>query len=161
MPMTLDAELVDRGRWRGTAHCSVAKVFDLLNTKTTFLILRELFYGTTRFEDFVDRIDTSAPATSRALKQLEVAGIVARFPYRDPGARVRDEYRLTDAGEDLLPTFMAITHWGDTHLQDGSPPLSFVDARTGRPVRVFVTADDDRPSTASADIEVRPTFRFD
>ena len=158
--MTLDDQLADRDRWRGTAHCSVAKVLDLLSTKTAFLVLRELFYGTTRFEDFVDRIDTSAPATSRALKQLESAGIVARSPYRDPGARARDEYRLTDAGEDLLPTFLAITQWGDTHLQQGSPPLAFVHSRNGRPVRVRV-CDDDRRSTPSSDIEVRATFRFD
>lgn len=161
MSMTLDDQLTDRDRWRGTAHCSVAKVLDLLSTKTTFLVLRECFYGTTRFEDFVDRIDTSAPAMSRALKQLESAGVVARFPYQDPGARVRDEYRLTEAGEDLLPMFMAITQWGDAHLQEGSPPLRFVDSRTGQPVRVRVTADDDRPSTPSAHIEVQPTFSFD
>lgn len=139
----------------------MAKVLDLLSTKTAFLVLRELFYGTTRFEDFVDRIDTSAPATSRALKQLESAGIVARSPYRDPGARVRDEYRLTAAGEDMLPVFLAITQWGDAHLQHGAPPLSFVHARTGRPVRVCVSAENDKRSTLSADIEVRATFQFD
>ncbi len=59
-----------------------------------------------RFEDFVERVGASAPAVSRALKQLEAAGVVQRVPYREPGRRARDEYHLTPAGEDLLPVFL-------------------------------------------------------
>ena len=125
-----------------------------------FLVVRECFYGTTRFEDFVARIGTSAPAVSRALRQLESARIVARVPYREPGRRARDEYRLTEAGEDLLPVFLSLMQWGDKHLQDGRPPLSFVEARTGRAMEVRVTADS-APETMSDDIEIRlnPAWR--
>jgi DNA-binding HxlR family transcriptional regulator len=160
MSMTLEDQLADRDRWR-PEHCSIAKVLDLLSTKTAFLVLRECFYGTSRFEDFVDRIGTSAPAVSRALKQLESAQIVTRVPYREPRTRARDEYRLTPGGEDLLPVVMSLTQWGDAHLQNGSAPLSFVDARTGRPVRVCVTTDSDLPETQSSDIEIRASFTLD
>lgn len=53
------------------------------------------FYGTTRFDDFVDRVGMSAPAVSRALKRLEESGVVTGTPYREPGARTRIEYVLT------------------------------------------------------------------
>lgn len=62
----------------------------------------QVFTGTSRFEDFTARIGASAPAVSRALKQLEAAHIITRVPYRESGSRARDEYRLTPAGEDLL-----------------------------------------------------------
>ena len=152
--MTFERRLQDRESWFVGERCSAAKVLNLLSTKTAFLAVRECFYGTRRFEDFVDRIGTSAPAVSRALKQLEAAGVVERAPYREPGSRVRNEYHLTPAGEDLLPVFLSLMQWGDVHLQDGKPPLSFLDEQ-GRPVRVRVTADTEGPAVHSGDLEIR------
>lgn len=154
MAMTFEPRLQDRASWTIGDRCSAAKVLNLLSTKTAFLTVRECFYGTTRFEDFVERIGTSAPAVSRALKQLESAGVVERVPYREPGRRVRDEYRLTQAGEDLLPVFLSLIQWGDMHLQDGRPPLSFLDSQ-GRRVQVRVTADAAVPAVQSSDLEIR------
>ncbi len=155
--MEFENRLQDWQQWSIGEGCSMSKVLELLSTKTAFQVVRELFFGTTRFEDFVERIATSAPAVSRALKQLESAGIVARVPYREPGKRVRDEYRLTEAGEDFLPVFMSLVQWGDTYLQDGPAPLSFVDADTGRAVGVRVTTDADAPGKRSGDIRIRRT----
>jgi DNA-binding HxlR family transcriptional regulator len=160
MSMTVEDQLADRTRWLPEL-CSIAKTLDLLSTKTTFLVLRECFYGTTRFEDFINRVPTSAPAASRALKQLESAHIVTRVPYREPGSRPRDEYRLTPAGEDLLPVVMSLAQWGNKYLHNGSPPFSFVDAHTGEPVRVCVTKDSDLSEARSSDIEIRATFTLD
>ncbi|MEE6135847.1 helix-turn-helix domain-containing protein [Mycobacterium sp. 050128] len=153
--MEFEKRLQDREQWSVNDRCSMSKVLDLLSTKTTFQVLRELFFGTTRFEDFVERTATSAPAASRALKQLEAAQIVTRVPYREPGSRARDEYRLTEAGEDLLPVFMSLVQWGDSYLQDGPAPLSFIDADTGETLAVRVTADTDVPKKRSTDIEIR------
>ncbi|WP_406643185.1 winged helix-turn-helix transcriptional regulator [Amycolatopsis sp. WGS_07] len=152
--MEFEERLRDRDAWSIGDGCSAERVLGLLSTKTVFLVVRECFYGTTRFEDFATRIGTSAPAVSRALKQLESARIVERVPYREPGRRSRDEYRLTEAGEDLLPVFLSLMQWGDKYLQDGRPPLSFVEAGTDRAVRVRVTADP-APETESGDIEIR------
>jgi len=135
----------------------MSKALDLLSTKTTFQVVRELFFGTTRFEDFMARVGSSAPAVSRSLKQLESARIVTRVPYQEPGSRARDEYRLTEAGEDLLPVFLSLVQWGDKHLQKGQAPLSFVDSDTGQPVAARVTVDADAPQKRSADIEIRRT----
>ncbi|MBO0677882.1 helix-turn-helix transcriptional regulator [Mycolicibacterium sp. S2-37] len=152
--MTFERRLRDRDTWTIGDGCSAAKALELLSTKTVFLVIREFFYGTTRFEDFVNRIGTSAPAVSRALKQLEAAGVVSRSPYREPGRRIRDEYRLTEAGEDLLPVFLSLIQWGDAHLQDGQPPLSFFDSQ-GRRLVVQVSADTGQGSVRSSDIEIR------
>ncbi|MDX2972083.1 helix-turn-helix domain-containing protein [Kribbella solani] len=152
--MEFEERLRDREAWSIGDGCSAERVLDLLSTKTVFLVIRECFYGTSRFEDFATRAGTSAPAVSRALRQLESARIVARVRYREQGKRAHDEYRLTAAGEDLLPLFLSLMQWGDKYLQDGRPPLSFVETGTGRAMRVRVTADPT-PETPSADIEIR------
>jgi DNA-binding HxlR family transcriptional regulator len=153
--MEFEERLQDRQQWSIGDGCSMSRVLELLSTKTAFQVVRELFFGTTRFEDFVERIGTSAPAVSRALKQLESARIVARVPYQEPGRRARDEYRLTLAGEDFLPVFLSLVQWGDTYLQDGPAPLSFVDADTGQTVKVRVTASTDSSAMRSANIQIR------
>jgi DNA-binding HxlR family transcriptional regulator len=155
--MELETRLQDRQQWSVGDGCSMSKVLELLSTKTTFQVVRELFFGTTRFEDFVERVGTSAPAVSRALKQLEIAQIVARVPYQEPGRRIRDEYRLTEAGEDFLPVFMSLVQWGDAYLQDRPAPLAFVDADTGQSLEVRVTTDTTTPRKRSADIRIRRT----
>ncbi|MEU7938231.1 winged helix-turn-helix transcriptional regulator [Microbispora bryophytorum] len=160
--MKFEERLSDRDAWSIGDGCSAGRVLDLLSTKTVFLVVRECFYGTTRFDDFVTRVGASAPAVSRALRQLKAAGIVAPVAYREPGNRARDEYRLTEAGEDLLPVFLSLIQWGDRHLQDGRPPLSFVEAGTGRPIQVRVSAEpapetvpETVPETLCDDIEIR------
>jgi DNA-binding HxlR family transcriptional regulator len=153
--MEFEKKLRDRDTWSIGEACSMAKTLDLLSTKTSFLVIRECFYGTTRFEDFMQRIGTSAPAVSRAMKQLEAAGIIIRVPYREPGRRAHDEYRLTPAGRDLLPVFLALVQWGDKHLQDGQGPLRFVATESGRTIGVRVTDDPDGPSPSTEDIEIR------
>lgn len=153
--MEFEPRLRDRTQWSTGNACSVAKLLDVLSTKTAFLVVRECFYGTTRFEDFTARIGASAPAVSRALKQLEAAGILTRVAYQESGQRARDEYRLTEAGADLLPVLLSLTQWGDKYLQDGAPPLNFVNAGTRRPLGVRVTDDLDGPAIDSDDIEIR------
>jgi DNA-binding HxlR family transcriptional regulator len=91
--------------------CPVAKAAEVLATRWTPLVLRELVSGSTRFNE----IHRGVPLMSRALlsqrlKALEAAGIVER------GAHGRDarmgEYRLTASGEALRPVIVAMGLWG-------------------------------------------------
>jgi DNA-binding HxlR family transcriptional regulator len=157
--MQFEPRLRDRTRWSIGEGCSMTKLLNVLSTKTAFLALRECFYGTTRFEDFTERIGASAPAVSRALKQLEAARIITRVPYQEEGKRAHDEYRLTPAGEDLLPVLVALVQWGDKYLQDDGPPLELVATDTQRRVAVCITDDPDPPSVDPADIEIRVPAR--
>ncbi|MEV5650356.1 helix-turn-helix domain-containing protein [Nocardia sp. NPDC052254] len=154
MSMTFEERLSDRDGWSIGDNCSAGRVLELLSTRTVFLVVRECFYGTTRFEDFVARVGASAPAASRALRQLESAGVVERVRYQEPGRRARAEYRLTAAGEDLLPVFLALIQWGDKYLQDGAPPLSFVERDSGAAIGVQVVREPG-PHAKSGDIEIR------
>ena len=41
--------------WARRRNCPIARMFDAIGTKSAFVILREAFYGATRFEEFVER----------------------------------------------------------------------------------------------------------
>ena len=96
--------------------CSIARTVDLIGDGWTPLVLREAFYGTTRFEDFWRRVGVTKAAASARLNELVDAGLLERRPYKEPGQRSRDEYVLTDAGLDFMPVVWAMFEWGRRHL---------------------------------------------
>lgn len=136
MVLRLVGALSDRDSWRAT-NCSIDKTMGVVGTRSAVLILREAFYGTTRFDDFAQRVGITPAVAATRLKDLVAAGILVRSPYRDPGSRTRHEYHLTDRGRELLPVLLALQQWGDRNLQDQGPDVDVVD-ESGSPVRVAV-----------------------
>jgi DNA-binding HxlR family transcriptional regulator len=100
-------------------HCSIAETLEVLSTKSSFLILREAFYGTNRFDDFARRVGLSPAVTAARLRELVRRGLLEREDYRVPGQRTRRGYRLTPRGADLFPALAALMQWGDRWLEDG------------------------------------------
>ena len=135
MPMKLDPSLADRSRWQAT-RCSIDKAMRAIGTRSAVLLLREAFYGTTRFDDFAARVGITEAVAAARLKELTEMGVLAKQPYREPGQRTRYEYVLTDMGRDLLPLVMALMEWGDKYLQHDGGPLAVVDDGNGSPGRV-------------------------
>jgi DNA-binding HxlR family transcriptional regulator len=97
-------------------HCPIASALDVVSTRSAFLLLREAFYGTSRFDDFSVRVGISEPVTAARLRELVSAGLLEREPYQEPSQRSRFEYRLTDKGQELLPVLAALMQWGDRWL---------------------------------------------
>lgn len=135
MAMTLEGAVTDRHGWR-SENCSISKAMAVVGARATVLVLREAFYGTTRFDNFVTNTQLSTSVAAARLKQLVDLGALERRPYREPGARPRDEYTLTEMGRDLLPVVLALMHWGDKHLQAEGGPVRIVERGSGKPVTV-------------------------
>lgn len=94
--------------------CPVAMAAEILCTRWTALVLRELLCGTTRFNDLRRGVPRMSPALlSKRLKELEKAGVVTVT--RKTKGEV--EYRLTAAGEDLRPIIMGIGYWGQRWVE--------------------------------------------
>src|ERR1700736_3649079 len=83
-------------------RCTLAGALEVVSTRSAFLILREAFYGTTRFDHFAQRVGISEPVTAARLRELVDDGLLEREDYRDPGQRTRQRYRLTEMGADLF-----------------------------------------------------------
>ncbi|MET0199335.1 MULTISPECIES: winged helix-turn-helix transcriptional regulator [Nocardiaceae] len=149
--MTLSGPLADRDSWTAN-HCSIDKAMGVVGTRSAVLILREAYYGATRFDQFASRVGITEAVASARLKELTEAGLFVKSPYRDPGQRTRYEYLLTEMGDDLLPVVLGLMQWGDKHLQSGRGPLVVTDGN-GR-VQVEVRSTDGR-AVAADDLEVR------
>jgi DNA-binding HxlR family transcriptional regulator len=117
----LQGRLADRDAWSAVGQCPIEKTMALLGTKSAMLIMREAFYGTTRFDDFWRRVGVTKAAAAARLSELVDAGLLRRRPYQEPGQRSRDEYVLTDAGLDFMPVVMAMFEWGRRHLPYDAP----------------------------------------
>jgi DNA-binding HxlR family transcriptional regulator len=112
----LQGVLADRDAWTAVGQCSIEKTMAALGTKSAMLIMREAYYGTTRFDDFAHRVGITKAAAAARLAELVDLGLLTRQPYREPGQRTRDEYVLTEAGTDFMPVVWALFEWGQRHL---------------------------------------------
>jgi DNA-binding HxlR family transcriptional regulator len=118
----LTGRLEPRSGWTAE-RCSIAKTLGVVHARSAFLLLREAFYGATRFEEFAERTGLSEPVTAARLRELTDEGILRREPYREPGQRTRQRYLLTDKGAELLPVLVALMQWGDRWEQESGPPV--------------------------------------
>jgi DNA-binding HxlR family transcriptional regulator len=133
--LRLTGALEPREAWNAD-RCTIAKALEVVPTRSAFLILREAFYGTSRFDDFAHRVGLSEPATAARLRELVDKGLLEREDYREPGQRTRQRYRLTAMGIDLVPTLIALMQWGDRWLDERGGPLALRHRDCGEPVSV-------------------------
>lgn len=122
-----------------TENCSIQRTLDVIGEKWTLLVLREAFNGVRRFDRIRDHIGVSDPVLADRLRKLVAAGVLEVSPYREPGDRLRHEYRLTEKGLDLYPVLIAMLRWGDRHCADPAGPSVVVTHRDcGHPVEAVV-----------------------
>jgi DNA-binding HxlR family transcriptional regulator len=153
----LTGRLEPRGAWTASA-CSLARALDVVSTRSAFLLLREAFYGTARFDDFAERAGVSEPVAAARLRELVGAGLLTREEYREPGQRARLAYRLTDKGADLFPALAALMQWGDRWLSSDGGPIGLRHRDCGEPVEVELRcAAGHRTGPAELDL----TYRHD
>ncbi|HET6867641.1 MAG TPA: helix-turn-helix domain-containing protein [Solirubrobacteraceae bacterium] len=131
----LTGVLEPRSGWTAE-RCTIAKSLDVVSTRSALLIMREAFYGTTRFDDFAERVGISEPVAAARLRELVDEGLLEREDYREPGQRTRQQYRLTPKGADLFPVLVALMKWGDRWLDDRGGPIELLHRDCGEPVNV-------------------------
>ena len=131
----MTGQLDPRGAWTAE-RCTIAKALEAVSTRSALLIMREAFYGTTRFDDFAERVGLSEPATAARLRELVDEGLLEREDYREPGQRTRRQYRLTPKGADLFPVLAALMQWGDRWLDDRGGPVELLHRDCGEAVSV-------------------------
>ena len=121
MPTPLQGSLADRDSWFDVP-CSAARALDVLSSKSTWILLREVYYGSTQFQELARQAHLSEPAAAARLKEMVAADLLAKVDYQTTGQRTRQRYVLTDRGSQLLTSLFALMEWGDRHLApDGGP----------------------------------------
>ena len=133
--LRLTGTLEPRDSWTAD-RCTIARALDVVSTRSAFLILREAFYGTSRFDDFAERAQISEPVAAARLRELVDEGLREREDYREPGQRTRQRYKLTDKGTDLFPALAALMQWGNRWLDERGGPVELRHSGDGEPVTV-------------------------
>lgn len=133
--MKLGGALARRNNQPVGDYCPIERTLGLLKPQSTILVLREAFYGATRFDEFTARTALTDATTSARLRDLVGAGILETRSYQEPGQRRREEYVLTPSGAGLMPAIFALLQWGNEHAPPPYPPSMLHDG-CGEPVTI-------------------------
>ena len=126
-----------------TMACPIARSLDRVGEWWSILILRDACAGMTRFDQFETSLGIAPAMLTRRLKALVDAGLLERQRYSDHPPR--DEYILTQAGEDFRPILLAMFAWGNANFTPEGRTMQIVDAATGEAVEpVLVDARTGR-----------------
>lgn len=104
-------------------YCPLSMAAEILGTRWTLLLLRELLEGSSQFNDIARGVPLmSRSMLSQRLKDLEQAGLVTR---EAAGRGKPTHYRLTEAGHSLGPIVRHVAEWGQEWI-DTEPSLEDV-----------------------------------
>jgi DNA-binding HxlR family transcriptional regulator len=141
-----------------TENCTVGRTMAILGERWTFVVLREVFNGVRRFDDIRRHSGIPRQVLSNRLALLVDQQILRREPYREPGERAREEYRLTAKGFDLYPVLVAIADWGDRYLAGPEgPPVAFTHRTCGTPLHVELRCEQGHRVGAVREVVPRPS----
>jgi len=92
----------------------IASAMDIIGSKWTALILRDLALGPKRFSELEKSISQLNPRTlSQRLDGLEAQGIISK--QASQANRPKSLYALTAKGADLLPLLKQMATWGNKY----------------------------------------------
>lgn len=124
----------------GNMQCPIARSLERVGEWWSILILRDAFYGLTRFDEFQKSLDIAPNMLTRRLNALVEEGLLERHLYCEKPPRY--EYRLTQRGRDFRPVLLALLAWGNQHFAPEGASVVLLDASTGKkadPVLVDAT----------------------
>ena len=111
--------------------CGIAATLEIVGDPWTILILRDAFRGVRRFEQWQERLGVARNVLAARLKTLVAHGVMETRLYSERPPR--NEYVLTDKGQDLRPVLLTLADWGNRHVYGGDAPVLFVHDHCGKP----------------------------
>jgi DNA-binding HxlR family transcriptional regulator len=135
--------------------CSIAGVMGAIGDRWGLLILRDLVFGLSRYEDFRRSSGVTNATLSDRLKHLEAGGLIERRLYQVNPERF--EYTLTPKGWQIAPMMPVLAQIGDRLGLSGAsgPPMSFVNRKTGGEVRWSFVDQKTGEQVNPADLEIK------
>ncbi|MHA6205276.1 winged helix-turn-helix transcriptional regulator [Dyella soli] len=111
-------------------QCPIARSLERVGEWWSILILRDAFYGMTRFDEFQQSLGIAPNVLSRRLADLVGRGLFERRRYSTKP--LRHEYVLTAQGRDFWPVLLALMAWGNRHFAPEGLSMFLADEGTGR-----------------------------
>ena len=117
-------------------NCPIQLTTDILGDRWILLLLRELFLGQTRFDEFQKNLNISKSVLTVKLKYLVENKLVIKTDYKEVKKRMRHEYQLTEIGRQLIFIMGAILEWGNTNLVNQNEEFLRIVDINGSPVQL-------------------------
>ena len=116
----------------GEMRCPIARSLERVGEWWSILILRDAYYGMTRFDEFEKSLGIAPNMLTRRLNGLVEGGLLERRPYQTKPLRY--EYVLTERGRDFRPVMLALLTWGNKHFAPEGLAIFLADERDGHMV---------------------------
>jgi DNA-binding HxlR family transcriptional regulator len=115
-----------------TMQCPIARGLERVGEWWTILILRDAFRGMRRFDEFRESLGIAPTMLTKRLNTLVESGLLTRRRYSEHPPR--DEYVLTEMGQDFRPVLLAMMAFGNRHFPPDRQNVQVVNERTGEAV---------------------------
>jgi DNA-binding HxlR family transcriptional regulator len=149
----VDVALGAGGEWTDPT-CPVARTVDLVGDRWSLLIIRDAMDGASSFTDFRERLGIARNILTDRLRKLVDHGVLTTST---TASGKRYVYRLTDAGQDLFTTIVALRQWGERHAFADDEPRSTLVDHDGRDVPDLLPRGLDDEPLSSTTSRVRKT----
>lgn len=103
--------------------CSIARTLAVAGEPWSPLVIRDVYVGINRFDALQSDLGISRKVLAERLRHLVAEGMLERRQYSERPPR--DEYALTEKGQEFIDILMAMVKWGDrwTAGAAGAPVL--------------------------------------
>ncbi len=118
-------------------NCSLARSAEIFGDRWTMIILRDICWGRTHFQDIQANLGIARNILSNRLQWLVETGMVEKQLYSNRPDRF--EYIPTEMAIDLMPALLAIIAWGDRWTTgEAGPPTLFTHPHCEGPIEAQV-----------------------
>lgn len=125
---------------------------DIIGDPWTPLVLRDAFHGVRRFDDFQKSLGIARNTLADRLRRLVDGGLLKTQLYQDNPPR--NEYVLTEMGDDFFPVMAAMVSWGDRWLDGGAgAPVVLHHASGDHAIEPEITCAHCRQALARSETE--------
>jgi DNA-binding HxlR family transcriptional regulator len=131
--------------------CSIAQCLEVVGEWWTLLIVRDAFFGFSRFDQFESRLGIARNVLAQRLENLVSEGVLERVPYQEHP--VRHDYVLTEKGRDLWHVLTAMRQWGDRWAAPAGPPVEIVHTACGGITTVLPTCSSCGEQLSVVDVK--------
>lgn len=117
--------------------CPIALSLEHVGDWWNILILRDLSYGLSRFDEFQKSLGIASSTLTRRLNDLIDSGLIERRAYTDKPTRY--DYLLTERGRDFRQVVLTLMKFGNKHFSGERSNIELFDENTGQAVDVVLT----------------------
>jgi DNA-binding HxlR family transcriptional regulator len=116
--------------------CPIALSLEHVGDWWNILILRDLSYGLSRFDEFEKSLGIAPSTLTRRLNGLIESGLVERSAYTDKPLRY--DYLLTARGRDFRPVVLTLMKFGNKHFSPNGIKVQLFDESQNQPVDLML-----------------------